>query len=327
MPMKALQVVRPRLFKMVEVSRPGIATDDKDGVLVRAEWVALCGSDIPFFTGNKRYREYPMPAGAPVHECVGEVVESASEKFRPGDKVLTIPDENLGLAEYFLARAAKSVVLPQDLEDSAAACLIQPLSTVMNAIDRLGSVSGKSVCIVGLGPMGLLLCWYASKIGLASVVGIDPCLYRCNLAEELGANRTICGRGIEAVHFARRSPREWEPPDICIEAVGHQMNTINDCLELVKKYGTVVALGVPDQTVYALEYEIFFRKNAMLMATVTPDWESYLVKARDLYLNHLQELAPLATPRLNISEAAEAYRMYEEHSEGVFKVLLDARNW
>ncbi len=47
------------------------------------------------------------------------------------------------------------------------------------------------------------------------------------------------------------------------------------------QYGTVLAFGVPDHPVYAMEYETFFRKNAILMATVTPDWAEYLAKARD----------------------------------------------
>jgi len=327
MDMKALQVVQPRVFEQVQVPRPRIQAEEKDAIIVRTEWAALCGSDIPFFTGNKRHRKYPLSPGAPIHECVGEVVESASKRFRPGDKVLAIPDKNLGLAELFLASSIKSIVLPPDLEDYGAACLIQPLSTVMNAMDRLGDIHGKTVCIVGLGSMGLLLCWYASKIGAGPVVGIDPCRDRCLLAERLGAARTICSRSIEVVHSARQYTEEWIFPDICIEAVGHQTGTINDCLELVKKYGTVVAFGVPDQTVYAFEYEAFFRKNAVLMATVTPDWEDCLVRARDLYLENLKVLAPLATPRLPIREAAKAYQMYEKHEEGVVKAVLDTRNW
>ncbi|MEJ2109754.1 MAG: zinc-binding dehydrogenase [Acidobacteriota bacterium] len=325
--MKAMQVVGPRIFELVQVPMPSIDKSDTDSVLVRSEWAALCGSDIPFYTGNKRFREYPMPPGAPIHECVGEVIESANENFRPGDKVLAIPDENKGLAEYFLARSSKAVVLPGSLEDYASACLIQPLATVMNAIDRLGHIRGKSVGIVGLGPMGLLLCWYASQKGAGSITGIDPCRDRCDMAQALGAAKTITGRGIEVVHDARRSREVWDSPDICIEAVGHQPQTINDCLELVRKYGTVVAFGVPDQTVYALEYEIFFRQNALLMATVTPDWADYLGRARDLYLQTIQALAPLATPRMPIGNAAEAYRMYERHAEGVFKIILDVRIW
>jgi len=325
--MKALQVVRPRVFEAVQVPMPQVSYEASDDILVRTSWAALCGSDIPFFTGNKRFRTYPLVPGAPVHECVGEVVESASKLFSPGDKVLAIPDENKGLAEFFLARSSKTVVLKDGMNDFGAACIIQPLSTVMNAIDRLGRIRGKSIAIIGLGPMGLLLCWYASQKGAGSIVGIDPFEDRCRLAVELGASRTICNRGIEVVHAARRFPEEWDPPDICIEAVGHQTNTINDCLELVYKYGTVVAFGVPDQAVYALEYEIFFRKNALLMATVTPDWADYLVKARDLFLEHSQKLALLATPRMPVREADIAFRMYEQHEGGGLKVLLDVQNW
>jgi L-iditol 2-dehydrogenase len=327
MMMKALQVIRPRMFETVQVPVPQISADDKDGILVRTAWVALCGSDIPFFTGNKRFQAYPMVPGAPVHECVGEVLESASNRFRPGDKVLTIPDENRGLAEVFLARAFKTVVLPDETEDFGAACIIQPLSTVMNAIDRLGDIRGKSVAVVGLGPMGLLLCWYAANRGAGSVVGIDPCADRCRLAGGLGASRTVCNRSLEVVHASRHSTKEWEPPDICIEAVGHQMTTINDCFELVRKYGTVVAFGVPDQPVYAFEYEVFFRKNAILMATVTPDWADYLVKARDLYLKHTDALSPLATPRMTVRDADKAFHMYERHEDGVMKAILDMSIW
>lgn len=325
--MKALQVIRPRMFEMVQVPAPQISDQDKDGVLVRTAWAALCGSDVPFFTGNKRFREYPLVPGAPVHECVGEVMASASGQFQPGDKVLAIPDENRGLAEVFLARASKTVLLPDETGDFGAACLIQPLSTVMNAIDRLGDIRGKSVAVVGLGPMGLMLCWYAIIRGAGSVIGIDPCEDRCRIAGLLGATRTICSRSLEVVHAVRQSPEEWEPPDICIEAVGHQMTTINDCLELVRKYGTVVAFGVPDRTVYALEYEVFFRKNALLMATVTPDWADYLVKASDLYMKHTEVLAPLAIPRMPVRDADKAFHMYENHEEGVVKILLDVKSW
>jgi S-(hydroxymethyl)glutathione dehydrogenase/alcohol dehydrogenase len=105
------------------------------------------------------------------------------------------------------------------------------------------------------------------------------------------------------------------------------MDTINDCLELVQKCGTVVAFGVPDQTVYALEYEIFFRKNAVLMATVTPDWAKYLPKARDLFVANSRELSSLVTHRMPIREAEKAFGMYERHEDGIVKALLDASCW
>jgi len=325
--MRALQVVSPRSFKRIEIPVPQLPPDNRDSVLIKTNSVSMCGSDIPFFTGNKRFRPYPMAPGAPIHECVGEVAESASEMFRPGDRVLAIPDGDQGLAEYFVAQASKTISLNPDIGDLGAACIIQPLSTVMNAIDRLGDLRGKSVAVMGLGSIGLMLCWLAQKGGASVVTGIDPYACRCRAAEILGATRTICHRGIEVVHRARAVPNEWNPPDICIEAVGHQMDTINDCLELVRKYGTVVAFGVPDHPVYALEYEIFFRKNAQLIATVTPDWKEYLAKAQEVFQANKDELSRLVTHRLPIRDAEKAFILYERHEDGMIKAALDASQW
>jgi threonine dehydrogenase-like Zn-dependent dehydrogenase len=138
--------------------------------------------------------------------------------------------------------------------------MIQPLSTVMNAVDRLGDIKGQSIAVVGLGSIGLFFCRLLKKRGAGRIVGIDPLSHRCQLAEALGASRTFPLRSIEVVHLARQTPSEWEQPDICIEAVGHQMETLNDCFELIRKRGTVVAFGVPDQPVYAVEFEMFFQE-------------------------------------------------------------------
>jgi threonine dehydrogenase-like Zn-dependent dehydrogenase len=322
--MKALQVLRPRSFSLVEVPVPRLSAGSPARIAVRTGWVSMCGSDIPFFTGGKRWRSYPLAPGAPMHECAGQVVESASGLFRPGDFVVAIPDGDQGLAEYFVAQAAKAIRLPPDLPDPGACCVIQPLSTVMNALDRLGDVAGKSVAVVGLGSIGLFFCWLLKQRGAGRIVGIDPSAHRCQVALRLGADRTFPQRSIEVVHAARQNADAWEPPDICIEAVGHQMETINDCLELVRKRGTVLAFGVPDQHVYAVEFETFFRKNAHLVAVVTPEWGEYLAKARDLYLANRAELDSLITHRFPIRDAERAFTMYERHEDGILKALLDA---
>jgi threonine dehydrogenase-like Zn-dependent dehydrogenase len=325
MMMNALQVTRPRTFDRVQVPVPSL--EETDLILVRTAWVSMCGSDIPFFTGKKRLQSYPMAPGAPIHECVGEVVESSSELFRPGDRVLSIPDGDQGLAEFFLARSWRTVALHPAIKDSGAACLIQPLSTVINATDRLGDLHGKSVAVIGLGSIGLFFCWLAAKRGARSITGFDVCKHRCSFAESFGATRIICRSSIEAVHDARALPSSWEAPDICIEAVGHQMDTLNDCLELVRNRGTVVAFGVADHRVYALEYEMFFRKNAVLIATVTPKWTEYLQKAQDLFLENTEELSRLVTHRLPIREAQKAFMLYERHEDGILKAAIDARSW
>jgi threonine dehydrogenase-like Zn-dependent dehydrogenase len=327
MMMNALQMISPRTFKTVQVPVPGLDDGQPERLLIRTKWVSMCGSDIPFFAGSKRNKKYPFAPGFPIHECVGQVVESTSRQFKPGDMVIAIPDGNLALAEYFIARATTSALLPPDWSSLDTSCLIQPLSTVLNAVDRLGEVAGRTVVVVGLGSIGLFFCWLLKKRGARHVVGIDPSDHRCQFAQQLGADKAYPRRSIEVVHFARQFPGDWEQPDICIEAVGHQMDTLNDCLELIRKRGIVVAFGVPDQEVYAIAYETFFRKNALLMAAVTPEWQEYLEKSRDIFALNREELEPWVTHRLPIREAEMAFGLFERREEGILKAVLDASVW
>ena len=282
--MKALQLVQPRIFEMVSIPMPEMKKDTPELILVKTRWVSLCGSDISFFNGNKRYVSYPLSTGAPIHESMGVVIESQSKQFRPGDMVLAIPEGDQGLAEYYLAQATKAIHLPKELASCDDSCLIQPLSTVLNAVDQLGDITGKSIAVIGLGSIGLFFCWLLKKRSAGYILGIDPNPFRCQVAEKLGASKTISLRGVEAVHASHQEPDQWQALDICIEAVGHQTETLNDCIDLINKQGTVLSFGVPDQLIYPIEYETFFRKNAVLIAVVTPDWSDYLTRARELFL-------------------------------------------
>jgi threonine dehydrogenase-like Zn-dependent dehydrogenase len=180
---------------------------------------------------------------------------------------------------------------------------------------------------MGLGSIGHFFCLLAQRRGAASIIGIDPCEHRCKTAEAIGATSTICRNGIEVVHDVRSARDRWNPPDIFIEAVGHQMNTINDCVELVKYRGTVLAFGVPDHLMYAFEYETFFRKNARLIACVTPDWANYLPRACDFYMENQEELSQLITHRLPIRDAGKAFSLYERHENGIIKAVIKADEW
>ncbi len=325
--MKALQLIQPRSFVTIDVPTPDFASSQNDRLLIKTSWVSMCGSDIPKFTGSKRFLHYPLDPGEPIHECVGVVIESTSKHFNVGDMVVAKPENDQGLAEYFIAEATRAVRLPATLAGCDTCSIIQPLSTVMNALDRIGSITGRSFAIVGLGSIGLLFCWLLKECGASDIIGIDPLEYRCRIAERLGATQTFPMRGIEVVHTARKNKSPWDEPEVCIEAVGHQMDTLNDCIELVQKYGNVIAFGVPDHDAYVIEYETFFRKNLHLVAAVTPNWSEYLQKARDLFIEHREELETFVTHRLPILDAGHAFELYERHDDAIVKAVLDCSNW
>jgi L-iditol 2-dehydrogenase len=331
--MKALQIIQPFSFSCVEIPQPHLESSEISRIIVRSAWFSMCGSDIPYFSGGKRFenhpsfKDYPLAWGMPIHECVGQVVESTSDRFQPGDWVVAMPEGNQGLAEFFIARDSKAVLLPDDQEDKASCCLIQPLATVMNAVDRLGDVRGKSIAMIGLGSIGLFFSWLLKKRGCGQITGIDPIGTRCQVARTLGTERTLAMRSIEVVNLARQKPDQWDPPEIIVEAVGHQTETINDCLELIQFQGTILAFGVPDQPVYAIAYETFFRRNAHLLAVVTPEWQTYFERSGDLFVSNQEELSSLITHRFAVRDTEKAFRMYMDHDDGIIKAIIDTTEW
>src|SRR5581483_5522049 len=153
--MHALQLTMPRSFSQVQLPEP----QRSKGILVRLKWAIICGSDMVEFAGKRRSLRYPLPIGMPIHECVGEVVESTSEMFAPGDFVIAVPDNHQGLCELFVSQGDSAIHLPDALFDFDGSALVQPLSTVIYAADKLGDVAGHSVAVIGLGPIGQLFCW------------------------------------------------------------------------------------------------------------------------------------------------------------------------
>jgi threonine dehydrogenase-like Zn-dependent dehydrogenase len=319
--MKALQLVKPRQFRIVEIARPEIGDDQ---ILVRLEKAVVCGSDIPKFTGLWRGLQYPLPPGMPIHECVGGVVDSRSPRFQAGDRVVAIPEGNQGLAEYYVAEAVKAVCIPESLGDSETSLLIQPLSTVVYALDKLSDVTGCTAVVVGLGPIGLLAVWLLNKYGASRIIGVDPFAHRCKAARSVGAAQTFKIHSDRLLSLTAQDAT-WGPADICIEAVGQQMRTINDCLYLTKRCGQVLALGVPLEPVYPFDFTRFFRQNLHLIGSVTPPDETTMERAAELIGQHGKELAFLITHRFTLDEVTEAFTLYETRT-GI-KVLIDGMSW
>jgi threonine dehydrogenase-like Zn-dependent dehydrogenase len=322
--MRAWQLVEPRLFESVESPRPEIGGDQ---ILVRLHKAVLCGSDILKFNGMHWQMEYPLPVGMPIHECVGSVVESSSARFQVGDLVVAVPQGDRGLAEWYTADAARAMRVPEHLIQSEASLLIQPLSTVIYALDRLGDISDRTALVVGLGPIGLLATWLMKVTGVGRVIGVDPIAWRCQTARSFGAAQTFDLHSWELAQLIEQG-REWQPVDICVEAVGRQPRTVNDCLRFVKRCGAVLTLGVPVEPQYVFDFNLFFRGNVQMVASVTPPGDSYMLRAADLVCQHERELASLITHRFGMDSVAEAFELYENPApHRSLKVVVDATSW
>ena len=149
---KAVQLVGPQQLRFVDVPAP---TLEPDQVLVRMNYLAVCGSDLKFYDRTLPETAYPLAPGRPCHECVGTIVESTVPQFSVGQRVIALPHTG-ALVECASVPAGLIVPLPENPDvDPALWVLCQPMGTVMYAMHRIGSVLGKRVVVVGAGPIGL----------------------------------------------------------------------------------------------------------------------------------------------------------------------------
>src|SRR4029078_2684284 len=92
-------------------------------------------------------------------------------------------------AEYLLVPeriAARNLLPVPDGLDSKVAAMVEPLPCGRQGIDRARVEPGQTVAVLGLGPIGLMLCAAARDTG-ANVVAVGGRAKRRALAPEFGA--------------------------------------------------------------------------------------------------------------------------------------------
>lgn len=308
---KAFRLLEPRKLGPVQLTKPKAAQLKEGQLLVKLEASTICGSDMPKWNGSE-WSAYPAEPGLPLHECVGTVVISKSPDFQQGDRVLAMPIEDHGLQEFFVAEDSNSMRVDKSLSLTAAT-LIQPLATALYAVERLGDVRGKTVLVIGLGSLGHLTTWLLKNAG-SIIATVDPICSVLHEAWRLGTHHQV--KSDELLESQLDAV-----PDIVVEVVGHQEQTVLDAIRLVKRRGTVLVMGVPRPNAM-IDLGIAFRKNVALISSVTPPWRAYFAKAQEVMLRDHEQLEKVVTHYCSFDEAALAYGIYEDRSSGRLKVAI-----
>ena len=312
--MWAMQVEAPGKLKRIEVEQPR-ENDMADGeIIIRLLSAGICGSDIPKFRG--RVNPADPVVGFPLHELCGEVVASEHPLHFPGTRVVGMALNSQGFSEY--VKNPGNMFRPiSDTFDNIRATVIQPLATVLSAISQIPNPAGKHVAVIGQGPLGVLFSHVLKSLGARLVTGVDR-IDRSDFGSQFGVDNVVW-------KTSDRWAREIDvsdPPEIVIEAVGHQPSTLNDAIEAAAFGGFIFAFGVPDDTHYSIAFQRMFRKSVTLLGGVTTDYVRFLSEAED-YLNKHPDLPEdYVTDVFPFDDAQAGFDCYAEPSPGRMKVVL-----
>ncbi|WP_333894571.1 galactitol-1-phosphate 5-dehydrogenase [Atlantibacter hermannii] len=288
--MKALVYTCPLGVEIQERPYPQLP-EGGNQVVIRIAAAGICGSDMHAFHGHDPRRQPGLVLG---HELSGEIVESQSPRFKPGQRVTANPLITCGQCDYcregrdnlcsdrhmigmdwpgafaeYLAIPASSVVALPDGLSLADAAITEPAATVVHAL-RLTQramhtpLAESSVLVIGGGAIGLLTVLVLRAWGCRQITLAETNPLRAGTARQYTG--CACLNPID-------NPVEASSYKVVIDAVGSAI-TRKLAIHSVKPGGVVMHIGLQDW-----DSEIDMRKITLgeiaLLGTYTYTMEDF----------------------------------------------------
>jgi len=341
--MKAAVIEQRGVLTIREVPDPEPGPGD---VVVRVGLCGICGSDLHEYAS-----EFARPGRVMGHEFGGTIVAVGPgvEGWQVGDRVVagwpppcgrcywcqngqrelcdrttrvTWPDapptpEFYGaFAPLTRVRANRLFRVPDGMTDSEAAA-VEPLAVAVHAVRASGISLGARVLILGAGPIGLLTLQVARAAGAARIAISEPAEGRRRLAERLGADAVLDPRdGDLAARVVDAFPGG---PDIVFDCAGVG-GTVQQAVDLVRRGGTVLLVGVPFAPV-PVRPAVWVTRAIRFKACFAYRHEEFPI-AIDLIAAGKVAIAPLVTRIAPLAEIADCFRALEQPNEHV-KIQID----
>ncbi len=254
--------------KMAYESRK-IPVPKADEVLVKLDYVGICGSDLHYYESGRIGDYIVEPPFVLGHEPGGVVVEVGSDvkDLKVGDRVALEPGKTCGKCEFcrtgrynlcpdvvFFATPPVDGVFQEYVAHEAALCfklpdnvdtmegaLMEPLSVGFHAAKQAGAEFGQTAVVTGSGCIGLCTMMALKALGVDDVYVVDVMQKRLDKALELGATAVINGAQEDAVARIKELTG-GRGVDIALDTSGTEI-CCNQAIEMLVKGGTLVFVG------------------------------------------------------------------------------------
>src|SRR5579862_3657107 len=319
-------------LELVEVPVPRIRDDE---VLVRVEAASICGTDLHIDQWDawaQRRIHPPLTLG---HEFAGTVVETGAfvRQTAVGDYISAESHVTCGVCVHCRTGRAhmceRTEILGVERDGAFAQYVAIPESVVWqndrtklppeiatlqepfgNAVFALAhaDLAGKSVAILGCGPVGLFSVGIARASGAGRVIASDTHPFRLDLARRMGADLAIDVTRVDDIVEAFASGNEGQPPDVVFEMSGSVV-AIADSFRIARNGGRVILFGIPAHPVEIDVAEALIFKNLDVSAVSGRQvWETWY-RTRYLLEHGVVDLRPLITAEVGLEGFADAFEL------------------
>jgi threonine 3-dehydrogenase len=319
---------------------PGLVLDEvpvprpaPDEVLVRVEAASVCGTDLHIYHWDAWSAHRVRPPVTLGHELAGTVVATgaAVRHVVPGDYVSA--ESHITCGACFHCRTGRAhmcehtVILGVDRDGGFAGYVAIPESVVWqndrsklppeiatlqepfgNAVFATSheELAGKTVAVLGCGPIGLFSIAIARASGAGRVLASDRVPFRLELATRMGAAATLDVARAGDADAWFHDANEGEGLDVVFEMSGSPA-AIGSAFRIVRNGGRVILFGIPSRPVEIDVAESMIFKNLSVSAVSGRQVWATWFKTRWLLEHGVVDLRPLITRELPLTDFEQAF--------------------
>ncbi len=328
--MKQALIQKPGIIETADAPIPEPASDE---TLIKVMASGICGTDIHIFRGEY-FGDYPVVPG---HEFAGiiEACGSRVSRFKKGDRVAVEPNiacdncENClnnrqnfcsnwqavgvtrpgAMAEYVTA-PEKNVFAIGNAPFSTGA-FVEPLSCVLHGIRKTPVAAGDKICILGAGPIGLLLMKVLQLKGASQICVAEKNPMRLAAARENGADAV----------YSDTSELPADNFDVVVDATGVPA-LIPLTIDIARPGASILSFGVPPAGGKTeIEPFLIFKKGLRLIGSFTSVRNS--IQAVRLLSSGKISVEELISHRLGLEELEKGIKVIESGEGDVMKVIIE----
>ncbi|MDF2546248.1 MAG: L-threonine 3-dehydrogenase [Anaerosolibacter sp.] len=299
-------------------------------ILVKVMATSICGTDYHIYSWDAWSQKRIKTPRIMGHEFAGEVVEIGKNvtRVKLGDIVSAETHVVCGKCELCVTGKAHickdTKILGVDTDGSFAEyiaipeenawindpsippeylCVQEPLGNAVHTV-MSGEIIGKSIAVVGCGPIGIMAVAVAKAVSASKVIAIEVNEYRLELAKKLGADVVINPMKEDVV---KRVLEETDGMgvDVVAEMSGNAA-AIQQAFEYIKLGGRMSMLGIPTKNV---EIDI--------ASLVFKGIQIHGITGRKMYDTWYQVKGLLASGNLNIDTIITHKLSLDEYEKGM----------
>ncbi|MGZ8692193.1 MAG: L-threonine 3-dehydrogenase [Gaiellaceae bacterium] len=313
-----------------DVSVPEIDAND---VLVEVEAASICGTDLHIWRWDEWAAHRIVPPLTIGHEFAGTVVDVGRlvRNVAVGDYVSAESHITCGMCFYCRTGQAhmceRTQIMGVDRDGAFAQYVTVPESVIWqndrtklppelatlqepfgNAVFATSEqdLAGRSVAVLGCGPVGLFTIAIARASGAAVVMAADLKPYRLGLARQMGATDTVdVGQTPDTAEWFR-AHHEGRGFDVVFEMSGSPQ-AIADAFRIARNGARVILFGIPAAPVQIDVAEMLIFKNLDVLALSGRRIFATWYKTRWLLESGVVDLRPLITHEYPLEAFSTAF--------------------